>query len=293
MSVGGSVSRQVEILEQFLLDLEESFGDDDATLVNEVRRSVESLEERVVRRRISGHVADLVRQGKAREAQQLMRRHFPGVGALEAVQQVLQLAYQDAKSLQSAVEFVGLCEPSELLLAAFDALFSAVQLKMNHSSDKLEMLVLKLSIDELDIGALAGKEDGVWHQLIHQVNVEYFRIVVGIVDQFIRNDLSLVEQITGRFGPLLLDRIIPDVVENFCAGSLDKVLQLVAFSRKLPHTSNRCSLVGAVWLQFVQRRQGETSAELLMHLWAHAMAIKQERQLSEVGMRFKYFEEMK
>ena len=219
------------------------------------------------------------RLGQAHDAHQLTRRHFPNDDL--AVQQVLRLVYQHSTGhLQTALKFVGLCE-AEVLLGAFKAL---VQLKTEHApDDKLEMLQLKLSVNELDVGALAAaSDDADLHRLLQQVDHEYFRIVVGVVDESMKNEVSLLEQIGARFGPLMLDRMLPDVVQNFCGGNLDEVLRLVEFSRKLPLTSNRCVLVGAVWLQFLHRRQGDSTPDNLMHLWSHARAIQHEKQFPQV-----------
>jgi hypothetical protein len=128
---GRNSDRQVEILEQFLRDLDEC-NDGDAPDVQEVKCSVRSLMERVTRRRIET-VADLARQGKALKAHQLMQHHFPDV-TLSTVQDVLQLVYLDADHLKSAIEFVAKCEPRQLF-SAFKALIGIVNF-MKHT-DKM------------------------------------------------------------------------------------------------------------------------------------------------------------
>jgi hypothetical protein len=55
---------------------------------------------------------------------------------------------------------------------------------------------------------------------------------------------------------------------------------LLEVSRKLPTTSNRCSLVVAAWQKLsVGAVCGDQKT---MHLWSHAMAVYEEKNFNEV-----------
>jgi hypothetical protein len=145
-----SGDRQVKILVEFLRDLDECYGGD-APDVQEVKSSVRRLMDHFTRRHIV-NVAAVVREGKALQAHQLMRHHFPHI-TLSTVRNVLQLVYLDAENLTSAIEFVTKCEPDEVLLGAFKALIEAVTFRKH--TDKIEMLLLQKSIVDLGIPRLA------------------------------------------------------------------------------------------------------------------------------------------
>lgn len=274
-SSGGD--RQLEILKQFLVDLDECYGDD-ALIVQEVKSSVCSLMDCVSRRRIE-NVAELARQGKSLKAHQLMRHYFPIV-ALDSVHEVLQLIYLDAENLQSAIEFAKLCEPQELLVGAFNALVEAVLFRKLHTN-KIEILFLKKSINDLKVPELDGGKD---------LNLNHVLIIRRIVTELKNNDLSTVNQISARFGNQLLDMTLSDVMSEFCNFSPENVLQLIRVSQKLPHTSNRCSLLVATWKKLpgpigcYQNYHDLPNAMVLMHLWAHARAVHEEKHYTEVDL---------
>jgi hypothetical protein len=276
---------QVEILEQFLRDLDECYGGD-APDVQEVKCSVRRLMERVTRRRIES-VAEVARQGKALQAHQLLQHHFPDT-ALCTVQNVLQLVYLDSDNLKSAIEFVAKCEPDELLLGAFKALIGAVTFRKH--TDKIEMLLLQKSIVDLDVPRLATEtRDTALSQMILQVNADCSQIHRGIIAEFMNNDLSLAKKITTSFGTQLLDRTVSNVVGLFSTIDMKNILQLIKVSQNLPHTSNRCSLVLAIWhksskLEHQYSNQRTMRTMQGVHLWAHARAIQEEKHFNEVDL---------
>jgi hypothetical protein len=278
-----SGDRQVEILEQFLLDLDECYGGEgEAAMVHEVKCSVRTLVDRVTQRRIE-KVAEVTRQGKAQKAHQLMRHYFPNV-TLAIVEDVLQLVYLHAENLQSAIEFAALIEPWEMLLDTFKALIVAVKFKKH--TDELEMLLLKKYIVDLEIGHFDEAEQYYLEprDMTDEVRAACARIIQRMCTELENNDLSMVNQISSRFGHQLLDLTLSEVVaQSFCnddeyddAPTFEKVLQLIDCGRKLPLTSNRCSLVEAIW------RSIAYNAEQAMHLFVFARAVHEETQFSKV-----------
>jgi hypothetical protein len=276
-----SGDRQVEILEQFLRDLDECYGGD-APDVQEVKCSVRRLAVRVTRRRVE-NVAEVARQGKALQAHQLMKHHFPDV-TLGTVQEVLQLIYLDAENLQSAIKFMGLVEQPQLLLGAFKVLLEAVQFRKH--TDRIEMLLLRKTFNDLKIDRLVSQcHDKGLREMTNQVPLYCMQISHGITKELKNNDLSLVNQISRDLGHHLLSDLTMTVVVGYFVGAnvtLDKLLKLIAVARKLPHTSNRCSLVAASWQHFYPYDPYKCYDARAMHLWTYARAVQEEKQFIEV-----------
>lgn len=217
---------KVELLDQILLDLEDSFSSAPAgvtELVTGVTSAVHCLRNGL-KFKFSEHVAQLTREGKQQEALRALHEFFPHLG-LTNVEEILKLIYVggDADNLRVAIEFVEVLEGDEMRWNSFKVLYQDVCFK-GHTT-KPEMLMLQKCLT-------GGGED--LKETLTQVDEDCVKIVDRIVEEIKTKKYTLSTYVVKNLGRELLDGKIVSIVKKVHAdGTVQDTLLLIAFSQQL------------------------------------------------------------
>jgi hypothetical protein len=266
-SVLGIDHSKVELLDRVVLELEASFVDAPASVVELAKNAASGVRllQNSLKLKLSEHVAQLARDGDPDAAAEALATFFPALQNGN-VREILRLLYVEQKDLASAIRFVEKIRV-EFQQGAYEALYDDICHK-GHTRMP-EMLLLQRSM------VLADESD-----TLERVDED----CLGIVDQIVQGvkieDYELSFEVVNTLGSSILDEKMACIVEKVhSAGTLEETLLLIKYSQGLLHISIQCVLIHALFKVL----QSKNLLESLhgMHLWALVISVKEKANLVE------------
>jgi len=185
-------SPKLELLEQFLVDLDGSLGGAAPAGVKTVLTEASGALHRLrncLKCKQSEKVAQLARDGDLDGALKTMQKHFPQLEIGKLIY-ILKLIYVDGKDLLSAIRFVERIGV-EIWREAYEALYENVRLKGH--SEMPEILLLQRNM------ILAGEISETMKQVDEDCNKIVDRIVEGVRKEDFKLSTKIIDHLAAVF----------------------------------------------------------------------------------------------
>jgi hypothetical protein len=259
-------TNRMQLLEQFLVDLDQSSGAapaDVKTVLTEASSALHRLR-KYLQCEQSKKVAQLARDGDLDGALETMLEHFPDL-KISIVIDILKLLYNDEKDLLSTIRFVERLGV-EFRREAYEAVYENVRLKGH--TEMLEMLLLQKNMSQI----LAGESE-----TMKQLDEDCDKIVERIVEGVKTEDYELCTKIIEFGGSILDGKMVSIVVKVHSTSTLKDTLLLINFSQGLPEISNQSILIRALFQ--VLEAKNLLRTEHGLHIWSHLRSVLGQQYL--------------
>jgi len=254
---------KLSLLEQFLVDLHQSFGSAPADVkieVSGVTRAIHSLQ-----KRLKCEPSEKVAENGALKT---MDELIPDLDISKVIN-ILKLIYVYEGDLGSAIRFVASFRV-EFHQDAYEALYEDVRLKGD--TEMPEILLLQRKMRRiLDAGS----------ETMKQVDEDCKKIEDRIVEEIRAEECKLSTKLIESTGKsIFLEKMISIVEDVHFAGTVEETLWLIKFSQKLPLIPISCCIICTLFK--VLREKNLLQTIHAMHLWAHLRILMEEEYFSNV-----------
>jgi hypothetical protein len=254
---------KLKLLEQFLVNLDQSFGSAPADVkieVSSVTRAIHSLQKRLK--------CEPLEKQATNGALKTIHELIPDLDISKVIN-ILKLIYVYEGDLGSAIRFVERFR-EEFHQEAYEALYEDVCLKEH--TEMPEILLLQRNMRRiLDAGS----------ETMKQLNEDCKKIEDRIVEEIRADECQLSTKLIESTGKsIFLEKLVSIVEEVHFAGTVEETLWLIKFSQKLPLISISCAIICTLFK--VLRAKNLLETIQAMHLWAHLRSLMKEKNFSNV-----------